>query len=440
MAETRPGLVERVVLCLVAVLLTGFDLLVKLPCTVPAPSGTTRAELIGRTGCWSDVAALWNARDLGAHVLPYLNGTYTSDPPDLQGGAVEYPTLGGLWIWLTALPVDSARAYLVLTAVVAAVLVVVVTLLLVRLAGRRAWLFAATPPLALYAVYNWDLLPVLCTVLGVLAMTSPRLAARPAVRLVLAGLAFGTGAAFKLYPLMFVAPVVLAALLDRPRPLRTRIGHAAAALGAGVLVPVLANVPLALANPAGWLAPIRFQAERATGASTLSVWYWGLLPWSSSGDPGFQHRMTELATAATALAVLGVLVATVVIALRRGTTPWLQSSAALLAAYIVCNKVDSLQYVLWLLPFFVLLRVGGWWVTSYLVVDLAANVGWFRTQYYGAIGQTATTWADQALAVGIWGRAALLVALVVVFLRSDSAARGPGLAPAPASAPAPAPA
>jgi hypothetical protein len=409
-------------MCVLVLVLTGISLLSKLPCTGPPPPGLSRAAHIGRSACWSDVAALWTPRDLGLHRLPYVNGTFTSHPLTLTGGTVEYPTLGGLWIWLTALPVDSARGFLVLTAVVAGVLAVAVTLLLVRLTGRRAWVFAATPPLALYAAYNWDLLPVLCTVLGVAAMTTPRFRSSPWLRFGLAGLAFGTGAAFKLYPIMFVAAIVLAALLDRDgRPLGRRVAHAGAALGGGLLVPLLANVPFALLDLDGWLAPVRFQAERATGASTLSVWYWGLLPWSSSGDPAFQHRMTALSTAATALGVLVVLAVTVVLALRRGRTPWLQSAAALLAVYMVCNKVDSLQYVLWLVPFFVVLRVGGWWVTAYLLADLAAFVGWFRSQYYGAIGQTALTWADQALAVGIWGRAALLVTLVVVFLRSEPA-------------------
>ncbi len=404
-------------MCLVAVALTVLSLATKLPCA--APTGVT-PERIGRLGCWSDVTALWNARDLGLHLLPYVNGTYTSNPPNLTGGAVEYPTLGGLWIWLTALPADSAVQYLVVTAVVAAVLAVVVTLLLARLAGRRAWIFAATTPLALYALYNWDLLPIVCTVLGVVAMRSRH---APATRYLLAGLAFGTGAAFKLYPLMFVAAVVVAALFDRGdgRALRTRIGHAAVAVAGGVVVPLAANLPFALVDLQGWLAPFRFQTDRVTGASTLSVWFYGLQPWSATSDPGVQHRLTELSTASTAIGIVAVLATTVVLALRRGTTPWLQCAAAMLAVYIVCNKVDSLQYVLWLMPFFVLLRVGGWWITAYLLADLAAFVGWYRGLYYGSLGNTATTWATEALAVGIWGRAALLVALVAVFLRAEVA-------------------
>lgn len=126
-------------MCVVAAVLTVLNLLLKLPCTDTAPSVLPRDAVVSRFGCFSDVEFLWDVRQLASHVFPYVTGS------DIGNGTVEYPTLTGVWIWLTALPVDTARGFLVVTAAVAVVIVVVVTLLLARIAGRRAWIWAATP-------------------------------------------------------------------------------------------------------------------------------------------------------------------------------------------------------------------------------------------------------------------------------------------------------
>jgi len=413
-------------MCAVAALFCVLNLGQKLLCTVPRPVDVSRGAYINQYGCWSDVVSLWNARDLGAHLFPYVFGTWRGDPPSLGGGTVEYPTLTGMWVWLTALPASSAQQFLVVTAVVAVVLAVAVTLMLTRIAGRRAWVFAATPPLALYSVYNWDLLPVLCTVAGLLVATSAPRSWPPLVRWSLAGAAFGIGGAFKLYPLMFLAALVLAAFLDEDVDLAARVRRSLVTLGSGIGVVLAANVPFVLLNSEGWFSVFQFQAQRPIGASTLSVWYYGLLPWSADPASPFQDTMSRLSTVSTAVGILAVLVATVLIGIRTDRTPWVQSSAAMLCVYMVCNKVDSPQYVLWLLPFFVVLRLGGWWITAYLVTDVALTTGFFRNGYYDAIGQTGDTWASQLMTAAIWMRAAMLVVFTVVFFRTVGAWRTAG--------------
>ena len=109
---------------------------------------------------------------------------------------------------------------------------------------------------------------------------------------------------------------------------------------------------------------------------------------------------------------------------RTGRYPWLQVSAALLASFLLFNKVYSPQYVLWLLPFFVLLRIRwGWWV-SYLAVDLLLYVGLFRWYYDITRGGDFGV-AKQAAVLGVWGKAVLLALLYVVFLRSSSVVPDP---------------
>jgi hypothetical protein len=370
--------------------------------------------------------SLWGQRDLAQHIVPYLHGTYTTNPPAVHGGTVEYPALTGLFVWLTALPASTSAQFLFITACVFLPVCVVVTLLLARIAGCRAWLWSATPPLALYALYNWDVLPVLMTTLGLaLVLAGPRRCS-PSLRIALAGAAFGIGGALKLYPVMFVLPLAIAVLLDdRTRPLLRRLRDATAPVAAAVGMIAIVNVPLLIANPTGWFSVFRFQIARKIDASTLSIWYWGLKPWSDDGSVQIQHVMSAASTGATALGIITVVVVSLLQARGGRPYPWVQTSAALLFVYMAFNKVDSLQYTLWLLPFFVVLRLRAGWIAAYLIADLCAFFGWYRWIYYGTLGHmSGTTWADQALAIGVWGRVALLLALIVaVFAAATSEGR-----------------
>lgn len=409
---------ETVAMVLTTIALTVLSYEHKALCAPPIGLGA-----LTRTACYSDVLSLWGERDLVAHIVPYVHGTYTTNPPAVHGGTVEYPALTGLFVWLTALPASTAMQFLFVTTCVFLPLCVIVTLLLARAAGHRAWIWCATPPLALYALYNWDVLPVLMTAVGaILVLVGPRRWS-PTLRIVLAGAAFGAGGALKLYPIMFVLPLALAVLLaGRERPFAGRFLRACAPVLAAVAVVAVVNVPLLLVNPTGWFSVFRFQAARTIDASTLSIWYWGLKPWSDDGSQHIQHVMSAASTAATAIGIVVVVVVSLVLARGGRPYPWLQTSGALLCVYMAFDKVDSLQYTLWLLPFFVLLRIRIGWVAAYLVADLCAFVGWYRWIYYGTLGHVSgTTWADQALAIGVWGRVALLLAMVVAFFASPTA-------------------
>ena len=101
--------------------------------------------------------------------------------------------------------------------------------------------------------------------------------------------------------------------------------------------------------------------------------------------------------------------------------PWLPVCAAMSGRYLLFNKVHSPQFVLWLLPFFVLLRIRAGWILAYFVADAAIGIGFFRWQYLINSRLPDTTWdalSPQVVLIGVWGRAALLVALFVVFSRA----------------------
>jgi hypothetical protein len=188
---------------------------------------------------------------------------------------------------------------------------------------------------------------------------------------------------------------------------------------AAVVTVVLVNLPFALAGYTGWRASFTFQEMRKVDLTTNSIWYWGFRPESEPDNVAFQHLVNWLSPT---LVLLSFVVAAAVgwwRWRRDGVYPWVGVSAAMLCGFLLLHKVHSPQYTLWLLPFFVLLAVPWRWVVSYLIVDIVMGIGIFRWFYAlktgVGVGISEGIWA-QAVAVGVWGRAALLVVLFVVFL------------------------
>jgi uncharacterized membrane protein len=409
----------------VIVLLTGFTLLLgyanKARCTGPEFDEAGRSQpdydlRIDRDVCYSDIQQLWLGRDIDKHTFPYVHGSITPDG-QLQGGTVEYPVLSGLLIWAGAIFADTDAGYLLGSALLMAPFGLLTGWMLGRLARWRALLWALGPPLVLYAFHNWDLPVVACAVGAVYAVHGWRTTRPLADRATVAAVLLGLGFAFKLYPGAFLLPLALYVLVTAT-PGRLSWLAALRVPLAGAATMVLANVPFMLAGYEGWRASFTFQQLRKVDITTNSIWYWGLRPKSSPDNVEFQHLINwlspTLVLASFALAAL--------IGLwgwrRTGAYPWIGVSGAMLCGFLLLHKVHSPQYTLWLLPFFVLLAVPWRWIVAYLAVDLVMGIGifrWYYTLKVGGIGIDEGL-AAQAVAVGVWGRAALLVVLFVVFL------------------------
>ncbi len=426
---SRP-VVGRLVLAVI-VLLTGVTLVLgyanKVRCTGPEfdPAGRSGPDYelrMDRDVCYSDIQHLWLGRDIDQHVFPYLTGSITPEG-QLVGGSVEYPVLTGVLIWAGALLADDDAGFLLGSALLMAPFGLVTAWLLGRLARWRALLWALGPPLVLYAFHNWDLPVVACAVGAVFAVHGWR-TDRPLVdRATVAAVLLGLGFAFKLYPGAFVLPLALHVLTAaRPGTLDWRGALRVAAAGAGTAV--LVNLPFVLAGYEGWRASFTFQQLRKVDLTTNSIWFWGFRPTSEPADLEFQATMDWLSPALVLLS-FAVAVAVGWWRWRRdGSYPWIGVSAAMLCGFLLLHKVHSPQYTLWLLPFFVLLRVPWGWVGAYLTADVIMGVGifrWFYTRKTGIGGGIVDGFAAQAVTIGVWGRAVLLVVLFVVFLRVPDA-------------------
>lgn len=368
--------------------------LLKAQCTAPEGwDGRQYSRL-----CYNDIQALYSVRGIDRGTFPYVDGELRTEPDaELVDGAIEYPVLTGLFMWGAGLFAENFNEYLQVSALFLAPFAIVVGSLLVRMTGRRALLWAAAPGLVLYAFHNWDLLAVAAAVLGVWFWWRGQDT--------WAAVAIGAGAAFKLYPILLLAPLTLDVVVRLGWRKAVRVAFA----GVGIFVAV--NLPFTLINYDGWWATYAFHSQRTGNYDSIWTLGWPTL------DVATLNAITFGLTAAFCVGAL------VWGWTRRDerSFPFLTVAGSLVAAFLLWNKVHSPQYTLWLLPFFVLLRVSvGWWI-AYSLADLAVYVGVFRWFYENLYEGKDFTFFKKLMIAGVWGRAALLLALYVVFLRARAA-------------------
>lgn len=303
--------------------------------------------------CYTDIYPLYFGEGLASGKVPYV------------GHAVEYPVLIGgamqaaAWVVRGASsPVLRGREFFDVTIAGLAVFAVAGVLATAYLAGPRrrwtAWWVALAPALVLSAFINWDLVAMALAALGMAAWA----ARRPALAGVLLGLAVAT----KFYPVLFFGPLLLLCLRAG------RLRHFAVTAGWALAAWLAVNVPVAALAPHGWARFYRLSDLRP--ADWGSIWYffqaerWPLVAPASVGT----LNAMSLAAFGVACALIAVLT---LAAPRRPRVA--QVYFLVLAAFLLCNKVWSPQYVIWLTPLAVLARPR-WW--SYAIWQ-AAEVGYF---------------------------------------------------------------
>jgi hypothetical protein len=426
-AGRRLTIAGLIILSLLTALTLALGYANKARCTGPSFNELGRsqpgyAQRAYGESCYSDIQNLWLGRDINQHVFPYVHGDLGADG-SLNGGTVEYPVLTGLLMWAGALFAHTDAGFLAGSAVLLAPFGLAVAWWLGRLSGWRALLWAMGPPLILYAFHNWDLAPVACTTAAVFVVhrRTPSLGLRR--RATLGAVLLGLGFAFKIYPAIFVLPLMLYVVtggrdgVEQPPSRRFDLRGGAQVAAAAIGTAILVNLPFALLGFRGWLASYQFQGQRKVDMSTNSIWYWGFLP--AVGSSQFQ----QVVNIVSPLLILLSFVLACLIGWRTyrkvGTYTWIQVCAAMLCGFLLLNKVHSPQYTLWLMPFFVLVLVRWGWIAAYLTADAAMGLSIFRWLY--VLSTKKPTIIDfgftaQTLMIGVWGRAALLIGLFVAFL------------------------
>jgi uncharacterized membrane protein len=347
---------------------------VKATCPGPSPADGYPST------CYTDIQ--WDRGLYRPGVVPYVDQF------------VEYPALTGTFMWVTARMTNNQSQYLALNAVVLGLVAVAASVVLARLTGRRALAWALAPQLVMVGLLNWDIL-----VVGSMTAAAWCWYRR---RLGWAGIWLGIGTALKLYPALLAVPFAVDRLRQRDR---RGAGLLIAGTAIGAAIP---NLPYLIASPHGWWATYRFHIHRP--AEVNSIW--------THGPP---HMAVPTLNLVSGLLTAAGVAAALLYAWRRpladGRYPALQVAGAMLAVLFIFSKVVSPQYVLWLLPFFALLRVHvGWWV-AFLVVSTMMFAAAFMVGYPGLPPGR----VDAAYDVMVWTRSALLAGLAVAFLRSATA-------------------
>ena len=348
-----------------------------------------------RLTCYSDVLELWTSRGLRDAVFPYVHGRLVDGAPV---DTFEYPVLTGVFVWASSLLADGRASFLVASTVLLLPFALLTARHLHRMSGRRALLWAASPSLVLYALHNWDLLAVAAATAALWSWWRGRDVA--------AAVLLGIGACLKVYPGLFLLPLVV------DRAVRRDARGAVRVLAAGGLTVVAVNLPFVLAGREGWAATYAFQSARAADSSSNSLWYW-VYPHLTT------DRLNVLIPSLLALALAVALAVGVRRARREDEFPFVQVCAAVLVAFLLLNKVSSPQYTLWLLPFLALLRVHWAWWVAFTVADSLVYAGVFRWFHALVVG-TDPSLPASVLETGVWTKCALLLVLFPVLLRAPS--------------------
>jgi uncharacterized membrane protein len=347
--------------------------------------------------CYTDIYPLYYGEGLSAGQVPYF------------GHHVEYPVIigavmqGAAWV-VRSLPNPYSRGlqFFDVTVALLALFLVAGVLATAYCAGpARRWtalLVAFSPALILSAFINWDLIAM-----GLMMMA---LAAWAGRRLVLAGVLLGLAVATKFYPVVLLWPLFLLCL--RAGRLRAFAVTAGSAVAAWLVV----NLPIAIAAPQGWATFYSFSSHR--GADWGGIWYffeyvhWPVVDTSSTS----QLNLMSLAAFGVACLAIGLL------AFAAPRRPRLAQLVFLTtAAFLLCNKVWSPQYVVWLVPLAVLARPK---LPGYLLWQ-AAEVGYFYAIWAYLITVAAGLKEPGAISsalyftavLGRFGTVALLCVLVV---------------------------
>lgn len=343
--------------------------------------------------CYSDTVPLYGAELLSQGKFPYKSSWIETDgngTPQIRYDGqpavryMEYPVLTGVYQYvsmavaktytaLSKLGLFPVIAEVVMFFDVAAFGLALAWLATVwataGLAGRRVWdaALVAASPLVIFQIFtNFDALATAFAMGSLLAWARRR----P----VLAGVLIGLGAAAKLYPLLFLGPLLVLGI--RAGRLRDFVRTAAATAATWLLV----NLPVLVFYPRGWSEFFRLNTRRGDDMDSLYNVVKSFTGWGGF-DPklGFWEPPVVLNTVVLVLFVLSC-AAIGYIAFTAPQRPRLAQLAFLVVAlFLLTNKVWSPQFSLWLVPLAVLALPHRRILLAWMTIDALV---WVPRMYY----------------------------------------------------------
>jgi len=273
--------------------------------------------------CYSDLPALFGARDLINHAWPYSSAS----------NSVEYPPVTGVVMWLTALPIHGDKSYFLINVGLIALLFIGLSLLVAQMKPELWYLLPLSPAVIASLYINWDLWAVASAILAIYYFDRRKYD--------YSALALGLSIATKFFPIVLLVPIAL--IFYRRADIKGALRFALVTFGSWLAI----NAPFILFNRSGWWRFFAMNKDR--GADFGSLWYALNL---------FGITTTNLNLLSILLFLIG-LATFAVYFFGLGELPSLATiSFAVVAIFTISSKVYSPQYVLWLTPLAILAMRG----------------------------------------------------------------------------------
>lgn len=311
--------------------------------------------------CYSDLSALYGAREINKDHWPYSSPT----------NSVEYPVVTGVVMWATGLLIgdeNGYRQYFDLNALLIGLLMIGASVLIWRIRPEYSLFFPLAPAVIGSLYINWDLWAVVPALLSIYSLARNRN--------YVSALFLGVAIATKFFPIVLLLGIAL--YFWHRKEFKNFLSY--------ILVTAVTwsaiNVPIAIHNFDGWWRFFKLNIERENDLGSL--WYaLSLLKFPISN---INYLSIFLAAAA--------LVAMVNFSKKiqgRGDefSHFLTIVFISVAAFVTISKVYSPQYILWLTPLAVLAmtrreeRSAFWiWQTGEAIYHLA--IWQYLASYTGA--------------------------------------------------------
>ncbi|MEP6981601.1 MAG: glycosyltransferase 87 family protein [Nakamurella sp.] len=385
---------------LMALLFLLFGWLAKSPCIqqTAGANGTfvldSSANRQWISGCYNDVVPAYQIHGLNQSISPFATH-YASDGTVMP--SLPYSALTAAFMWLVArvtgaylkiadgtgllpAPLDVG-AFFTFGAVALGLIYLWAVASTLKISRRRPWdtaIMCLSPLLVVHAFTNWDILPIALLAAAMLSWSRSRT--------VWAGVFLGLAVAAKLYPVLFLVPLVVLALrTGRQRPvLQTTL--------TAVLAWLAVNLPFMLTDPTAWSRFYATNVDRRPEFTTL----WSVFSsWSGSTlltrDPA-PGQAPELLNAIVAVLLVVAVLLIGWLGLAASRRPRLAQLMFLtVAAFLLITKTWNPQFSLWLLPLAVL-ALPHW--RPLLVWQLAeAALWWLLMLTFGTRGDSTARYA-----------------------------------------------
>jgi uncharacterized membrane protein len=380
--------------------------------------------------CYSDTVPLYGAELLSQGKFPYKSSWLELDaqgkPRQQYDGTtavryMEYPVLTGIYQYVsmslaktytvvakaTKLPVLNGVAEVVMFFNIAAFGLALAWMGTVwataMLAGRRVWdaaLVAASPILIFQIFTNFDALATALAIGGLLAWSRRR----PT----LAGVLIGLGVAAKLYPALFLLPLLVLGV-------RTgRLAEAVRTAAVAAITWVLINLPVMLLYPRGWSEFFRLNTRRTQDMDSIFNVIRSFTGWQGL-DPGLGFWQPPVVLNAVVAVLFGLCCAAIgYIALTAPQRPRVAQLAFLVvAAFLLVNKVWSPQFSLWLVPLAVLALPHRRILLAWMTIDALV---WVPRMFY-LYGEQNKGLPEQWFTATVLLRDLAVVGLVILVIR-----------------------